>query len=64
MFSGMIGAEGLATLELAGAGAGFFASQISWTSNTGRAVLWPSNAGRGVVWSSQVARIVAWISNV
>jgi hypothetical protein len=53
MFSGMLGSEGLATLELAGA-AVYFASQITWTSNTGRAVGWTSNTGRSVIWVSNV----------
>ena len=52
MFSGMLGSDGCGTLELAGAGSGFFASQISWASNTGRAVGWTSNTGFGVVWVS------------
>jgi hypothetical protein len=64
MFSGMLGSEGLATLELAGAGTGFFASQITWTSNTGRAVAWASNTGRAFVWNGNTGRSVVWVSNV
>jgi hypothetical protein len=53
MFSGILGSEGLATLELAGA-AVYFASQIIWVSNTGRGFVWDSNTGRSVVWVSNV----------